>query len=131
MSYLFHVDPKSVADDGDELSIQTRLRSRCKMWAPSMRLVATPNAGKRTAWAAMKAKAEGMAKGYPDLNAFWEGGFAVLELKDRNGTLSPEQIDWLNFLHRCGIACGCFRSVDSAVAFLRAQGAPFTVAEAA
>ncbi len=131
MTYIFHHDERAVADDGDELGIQTRLRARCKMQAPSMRLVATPNAGKRTAWAAAKAKQEGMAKGYPDLNAFWPGGFAVLEIKDRTGALSPDQVEWLNYLHRCGIPCGCFRSVDTAIAFLVQHGAPFSMAQAA
>lgn len=125
-TYPFHVDLPSVADPGDELSIQVRLRARCKMLAPTMRLVATPNAGKRTAWAAIKAYKEGLSRGYPDLNVFWPGpGVAVLEIKDRRGTIAPEQIDWLNYLHRCGVPCGVFRSVDSAVAFLRQHGAPF------
>lgn len=125
MTYLFHVDPPAVADSGDELSIQVRLRSRCKMIAPTMRLVATPNAGKRTAWAALKAQKEGLSRGYPDLNAIWPGpGFAVLEIKDRRGSVDPDQVEWLNFLHRCGIPCGVFRSVDTAVAFLRQAGAP-------
>lgn len=122
--YPFHTDPRSVADDGDELAIQTRLRNRLRMLAPTMRLVAVPNAGKRTAWAAMKAKQEGMAKGFPDLIALAPGFSAYLEIKDRKGTLAPEQIDTLNFLHRCGFPCGMFRSVDSAIAFLRDAGAP-------
>ena len=135
--YLFHCDDRSVADPGDELAIQVRLRSRMRMLAPGVRLVATPNAGKRTAWAAMKAKAEGLSKGFPDLNVIWSNGqgvnavpgIAFLELKDRNGSLSAEQIDWLNFLHQAGFPCGCFRSVDTAIAFLRAAGAPFVVGQ--
>jgi hypothetical protein len=139
MKYLFHVDDRSVADQGDELSIQVRFRSRMKMLAPSVRIVATPNAGKRTAWAAIKAKSEGMAKGFPDVNCYWSNGldeaavpgFAVLEFKDRSGSLSPDQVDWLNFLHRAGFPCGCFRSTDTAIAFLRKHGAPFIMQEAA
>jgi len=135
--FLFHCDDRSVADPGDELAIQVRLRSRMRMLAPGVRLVATPNAGKRTAWAAMKAKAEGMAAGFPDLNVIWSNGqgvnavpgIAFLELKDRNGSLSAAQEDWLNFLHQAGFPCGCFRSVDTAIAFLRAAGAPFVVGQ--
>lgn len=129
-TYLFHHDERAVADAGDELSIQVKLRSRMRILAPAVRLVATPNAGKRTAWAAMKAKAEGMSKGFCDLTALWAGGVAFLELKDRNGSLSPEQIDWLNWLHQAGFPCGCFRSVDTIVAFLERNGAPMMRAAA-
>lgn len=130
MTYQFHTDPPAVADPGDELSIQVRLRARCKMLAPRMRLIAVPNAGKRTAWAAMKAKQEGMAKGFPDLIAIGPDFIAFLELKDRAGSLAPEQIDTLNFLHMAGFPCGCFRSVNTAIAFLIDHGAPFMAAAA-
>lgn len=131
--YLFHCDERAIADPGDELSIQVRLRSRLRMLAPGVRLVATPNAGKRTAWAAMKAKAEGMSKGFCDLTALGSCGqgesavpkIAFLELKDRDGSLSPEQIDWLNWLTKAGFNCGCFRSVDTAIEALRRWGFPF------
>ena len=139
MSYLFHHDPRSVADDGDELSIQVRLKARLRMLTPGIRFVATPNAGKRTAWAAMKAKAEGMAAGWPDVTILWHNGIcetavpgiAFLELKARDGALSVPQIDTLNWLHKAGFPCGCFRSVDTAVDYLRKAGAPFAMAAAA
>lgn len=130
MTYLFHVDPPSVADPGDEISIQTRFRSRCKMLAPGVRVAAIPNAGKRTAWSAMQAKREGMSAGFPDIICFWDGGHALLEFKARNGSLDTNQIDWLNFLHRCGHPCGVFRSAASAIEFLRALGAPVMAAAA-
>lgn len=137
--FVFHVDPPCVADSGDELAIQTRFRSRMKMLAPTVRLVATPNAGKRTAWAAMKAKQEGMSKGFPDLAAYWANGrgdnavpgTAYLEFKAKGGALSVEQVDWMNWLHMSGFPCGVFNSVDSAVEFLRRAGAPFSMAAAA
>lgn len=128
--YLFHVDPPSTADSGTEIEIQSRLRSRIKHLAPEVRLVAIPNAGKRTAWAAMNAKREGLAKGFPDLLALWEGGQAFLEIKARSGSLDTEQIAWLNWLHQAGFPCGVFRSVDSCIGFLREQGAPFLAAAA-
>lgn len=123
-SFLFPVDPPSAADTGDEISIQSRLRVRLRHIAPGVRLVAIPNAGKRTAWAAMQAKREGMSKGFPDLMVCWDGGIAFLEIKQRTGSLGTEQISWLNWLHAGGFACGCFRSVDTAIEFLRRQGAP-------
>lgn len=113
-----------MADEGDELSIQVRLRNRLKLVAPKVRLVATPNAGKRTAWAAQKAKREGMSPGFPDANILWPGAIAFIEIKPRTGTLSPDQIDWLNWLFKAGFPCGCFRSVDRMINFLRDAGAP-------
>lgn len=130
-TYLFHVDPPSVADTGDEETIQVRFRARVRMLATApVRVVATPNAGKRTAWAAMKAKREGLTAGWPDVQVLWTGGRADIEFKARSGSLKPEQVDALNWLHRCGHPCGVFRSVDTAVAFLIECGAPLIGASA-
>ena len=132
MTYLFHHDPRSVADDGEEHALQVRLKGRLRILAPGIRLVSASNGAKMSAWSAMKAKAEGMSKGYPDLVALWSNGkgenavpgMAFLELKQRDGSLRPDQINWLNWLHEAGFPCGCFRSVDTAVAFLQRAGAP-------
>lgn len=130
--YPFHVDPRSVADSGDEEGIQVRFIARVRMYATApIRVVATPNAGKRTAWSAMKAKREGLVPGWPDISVIWERGRADIEFKARDGSLKPEQVDALNWLHRNGHPCGVFRSVDTAMAFLRLLGAPLMVAEAA
>jgi len=122
--HIFHYDPPSLADDGDELSIQVRLQARLKLVAPTIRFVATPNAGKRSFGAAARAKREGMSAGFPDANIMWPGGIAFVEIKQKRGSLSPAQIDWLNWLHKAGFPCGCFRSVDRIIDFLRAAGAP-------
>lgn len=125
MKYPFHVDSPAVADEGDEHAIQTRLKARLRITAPSLRLVAIPNAAKRSYATAMRNKSEGLSKGFPDLEALWpNGGRAYLEMKQRKGSLKPEQVDWLNWLHRNGHSCGVFRSVDSAIDFLRSLGAP-------
>jgi hypothetical protein len=129
--YPFHVDPPAIADSGDEEAIQVRFRARVKMLAAApIRVVATPNAGKRTAWSAMKAKREGLTPGWPDVQVLWAGGRADIEFKARSGSLKPEQIDALNWLHRNDHPCGVFRSVDTAIAFLRRCGAPLTEAAA-
>lgn len=124
-SYVFHVDPPAVADASDEIGIQTRLRSRMKMLAPQIRLVSAANGVRTTAWSAMKAKREGMSAGYPDLIAIAPGQVAFLEIKAKTGALSGDQINWLNWLTWAGHPCGCFRSVDTAIAFLRQHGFPF------
>jgi hypothetical protein len=133
--FLFHTDPRDVADEGDELSIQAKFIGRMKTLAPTVKIVATPNGGNRTAWEKMRAKREGLVKGWPDVTAYWSNGLdasalpglALLEFKDRKGQPSVEQIEALNWLHRHGFRCGIFRSVDTAVEFLRAAGAPFLI----
>lgn len=68
-------------------------------------LVAIPNGGKRTKVVAMKLKAEGVKKGYPDLVLDvprggyhgWKG-----ELKVRGGRVKPEQAQWHDQLRRQG-----------------------------
>lgn len=123
-AYPFHCDTRAVADPDGELSIQVRFRSRARMVMPRVRIVAVPNAGKRGMKAIAKVKAEGMSKGFPDTICLWPGTTAFIEFKPRDGHLEPEQIDWLNWLHAGGYPCGMFRSVDTAIDFLLAHGAP-------
>jgi len=124
--YLFHVDDRSQADDGAEIDIQVRLQVRIKKIAPAVRLVAVPNGMKTSAWGAMQARREGMSGGFPDLIAIASPKLvAFLEIKARSGVLSDTQIGWLNHLHLAGFLCGCFRSVDTAVAALRDWSFPF------
>jgi hypothetical protein len=122
---IFHVDPPSVADLGSEFEIQLRFRNAMKKLAPKVRLVATPNAGKRTQWEASRAKAEGLAKGFPDVTLMAEPKLTgYIEFKAKAGRLSPEQTEWLNFLTGAGFPCGCFNNVAGAVAAARAWGFP-------
>lgn len=127
MSYLFHVDPASVADDGPEIDIQVRLQVKIKKIAPTIRLVAVPNGMKTSAWGAMQARREGMSGGFPDLIAIAPSGglIAFLEIKARGGVLSDTQIAWLNHLHLAGFKAGCFRSAATAIQALRDWGFPF------
>jgi phosphoglycolate phosphatase-like HAD superfamily hydrolase len=126
VKYAFHYDPPAVADEDSEFEIQRRFLARLKKEAPRIRAVATVNGGKRTIWEAQRAKAEGMKKGEPDLKIHWETRCtAVLEFKARTGSLSPDQLDALNWYHGAGFPCGVFRSVDTAIEFVRRCGAPF------
>jgi hypothetical protein len=124
VTYLFHHDTPSVADDGDELSIQVALRKALAKIAPGVRLIAIPNGAQRTVWAAMKAKQEGMASGFPDCEILWNGGHAYVELKTRTGKLSDAQHLWLNWLTQNGHSCGVFRSVATCLTWLHDLGAP-------
>jgi len=122
----YHVDPRSAAYDGDEIVIQTLLLSRAGMRCPAVTFAAVPNAGKRSQWAAQRAKREGLRKGFEDLIATWPGqGIAFIEIKDRDGTISTDQDEWLTRHVEQGHHAGVFRHPDTALDFLRRCGAPF------
>jgi hypothetical protein len=108
-----------------EIEIVTLFRSRCRILCPGVSIVAIPNAGKRSQWAAQRAKREGLAAGFPDLMAIAPGKIAFLEMKTAKGTVSVAQGEWLDRLHECGFPCGVFRDADAAVEFLRREGFPF------
>lgn len=123
MTFPFHVDDKSIADAGDELSIQIRIRKAIKEQLRGVRFVAVPNGSERSAWASIKASHEGMASGFPDGIVVWSGGCAYVEVKTATGSLAPNQIEWLNWLHAAGHNVGCFRSAASCIDFLVRCGA--------
>lgn len=115
----------AAAGNLSEIAIQTLFRGRCRAMCPGVSIVAIPNAGKRTQWAAQQAKREGLAKGFPDVMALAAGKIAFLEFKAAAGRLTIDQEEWLARLHGMGFPCGVFRDADVAVAFLRANGFPF------
>jgi hypothetical protein len=104
----------------------TLFRGRCKILCPGVHIVAIPNGAKRSQWAAMQAKREGMATGFPDIMALWRGGgICFLEFKKRTGKLSTAQEEWLDRLNLMGFPATVARSADDALAFIRDIGAPF------
>jgi hypothetical protein len=116
--------------DHSEITIQSLFRSRARIICPSVAIVAVPNAGKRTAWAARQAKREGLATGFPDVLCFWKGpGIAAIEFKSAKGRLSDAQGEWLDRLAALGIPVTVSRDPDHALDFLRAAGAPFVTRE--
>jgi hypothetical protein len=113
-------------DPASEEARQVRFLGAAKIICPGVSIFAVPNGGKRSQWAAMKARREGMRAGVLDLVCTWPGrGVAFLEFK--NGTEMPDanQRDRLNMLMRQGHHCGVFRSAETALRFLRDAGAPF------
>jgi hypothetical protein len=108
-----------------ELQIQAGFRARLRYIAPSVSCVAIPNAAKRTQWAAMRAKQEGLVAGAPDVICIWPGGgICWIEFKAARGKLTPNQVDFHDKLERFGHRVAVARSIDEAVAFLKACGAP-------
>lgn len=108
-----------------EADLALALRKYLAWTAPRVKLVAVPNAAKRTQWAARQAKKEGMATGFPDLVALWPGGgVGFLELKVGRTPLTDNQAEWLERLVAMGHRTGVARSIDEAVTWLRTWGAP-------
>lgn len=111
--------------DLSEIAIQCGFRNRLRYVAPAVSVVAIPNAAKRTQWAAMQAKKEGMCAGFPDVMCLWAGGgICFIEFKTLKGRLSDSQGEWLVRLRERGHLVTVARSVDAAVDFLRECGAP-------
>jgi hypothetical protein len=92
--------------------------------APAVACVAIPNGGKRGPLAARRAKAEGMASGFPDVICLWDGGLCLIEFKAAKGKLSANQAGWIERLDRWGHRVAVCRTIDEAIAFIRACGAP-------
>jgi hypothetical protein len=112
--------------DQTEIELVTLFRSRARILCPAVSIVAIPNAAKRTQWAAMRAKREGMATGFPDILCFWKGpGIAAIEFKTAKGKVSDNQAEWLERLTDLGIPATVSRDADHAIEFLRQAGAPF------
>lgn len=108
-----------------EIDIQAGFRARLRYVAPAVSAVAIPNAAKRSQWAAMQAKREGMSAGFPDVMCLWGGGgICFIEFKSAAGRLSDNQTDWIARLDQRGFRVAVARSIDEAVAFLRDCGAP-------
>jgi hypothetical protein len=108
-----------------EIDIQAGFRARLRYVAPAVSCVAIPNAAKRSQWAAMQAKREGMSAGFPDVMCLWAGGgVCFIEFKAAKGRINDNQNDWLARLDRWGFVVGVARSIDDAIAILRTAGAP-------
>lgn len=109
-----------------ELAEQQRLRKTLYYTAPSVMVVAVPNAARRTVWEARRAKQEGLAAGFPDLVCLAPGGLvAFVEMKKtRGGVVSENQREWIERLDEYGFPAAVCRGADAAIAFLKENGFP-------
>lgn len=94
---------------------------------PMLRIMATPNGGKRHIKTAMALKSEGVSAGFPDLfipapRGIWHG--LMIEMKKPGGHLSDTQKEWLEYLNAVGyfaIECHGFDAAKSIIEFYLAQ----------
>lgn len=83
---------------------QVRLVAWFRKTYPDVRIFAIPNGGARTGSQGMKFKSEGVSSGVPDL--FVPAWSLWVEMKrQKGGTVSPEQKDWIAYLDDCGYQC--------------------------
>lgn len=116
-----YIEPKdnSPASERDRVAtFHQILRLTC----PHIKAVAVPNAAKRGWGAQALVKAEGLAKGFPDMLVLGDGNLAFLEFKSGRTMPRREQVEWLNWLHDGGYACAVVRSPKGALAWLKQQG---------
>lgn len=93
--------------------------------AKACRVYAVPNGGKRSIWAAAKAKREGMLAGEPDTGITWaDAPTARIEFKNGKSMPTPEQIEALNWYHLRGHPVAVCRTAEGAMHWLRQVGAP-------
>lgn len=121
-----YVEPKDRLP-GDEDSRQAVFVATMKRTAKACRVYAVPNGGKRTRWAAAKAKREGMAKGWPDVGIVWADGEARIEFKAARTMPDADQIETLNWLHLRGHRVAVCRTMEGAMRWLWEIGAPVPV----
>ena len=80
---------------------------------PLVRIMSIPNGGHRHIAVAARMKAEGQAKGAPDI-FIPEWSIWIEFKKIKGGTVSPEQRDWIAYLDDCGYQCIVGRGFEDA-----------------
>ena len=112
-----------------ELAIVMAFKKALYYAAPSVRVVAIPNAGKRGLAAIRQAKREGLATGFPDVMCIWPGaGIAFIEFKRPGGATSDNQDEWHQRLADMGHRVCVASAAAQAVNFLVECGAPIDLA---
>jgi len=123
------IEPKDKLP-GTELQRQKTFIDIMAALAPSVDIVAIPNAGKSTDWERIQRWKEGARRGALDLVVTWEPtcqgdrGVCFPEFKDGQKMPSRAQRDRLNRYFRMGHACGVFRTAEALIAYLRDRGCP-------
>ena len=78
-----------------------------------VRIIAIPNGGQRSLSTAARLKAEGVSAGVPDL--FIPAWRVWIEMKrEKGGTVSADQKEWLVYLEECGYRCFVARGAEDA-----------------
>jgi hypothetical protein len=116
----FYIEPRDRAPES-ELQRVALFRRELRKALPSAWVAAVPNAAKRGQAAARRAKAEGMATGFPDMLVFHGSRIAFLEWKNGKDMPSDAQIERMNRLHEAGHVVACVRTWRGAFGFLQSH----------
>jgi hypothetical protein len=108
-----------------EHSLQAALLRHLEIAArPDIYWFAIPNAAPRSPQLAARMKAEGLRAGVADLCIMLPGGrTGWLELKNHKGRQSDAQLGFQTICYRLGHPYAVVRSLDDAIAVLKAWGA--------
>lgn len=121
----FYIEPTDKGAESETARVVT-FRKALRKVAPSLEVVAIPNAGKRSQWALNQSKREGARWGFPDLMVIGPSPkIAFIEFKAGKTAPADHQIVWLNRLVGLGYPGGVFRSAGAAIEWLRDNGFPF------
>jgi hypothetical protein len=112
-------------DPASEFDRQTAFLAKIHRLAPSIDVLAIPNAGKGTDWERVRRWREGARRGALDLVITWNRGVMFAEFKDGTSMPTKDQRERLNRYFRMGHHCGVFRKPETLVDHLRSLGAPF------
>jgi len=109
------------AESNTQIAIVKFLRAALP---PSYRVISVPNGRfKADPVTISRLKREGLTPGVLDLLVLRnDGWFCSLEVKASDGALSPEQVEWSDWLAAGGSSQAVVRSLDEAVAALREFG---------
>ena len=113
-----------------EIERQASFIKQMATLAPSVDIVAIPNAGKSSEWERIQRHKEGARAGALDLVVTWEPtcqgdrGVAFPEFKSGKGKPTPAQRRRLNFYFRTGHLTGVYRRPETLIEHLRERGCP-------
>lgn len=112
------IDPTVLSEHEEQVKVITYCKSRFQ----TRHVFAIPNGGKRSMVAAMRAQAEGLCSGVPDLfipfpNGVYHGLFIEMK-KVKGGVVSATQKEWIANLNACGyhaVVCKGFEEAKAVI----------------
>lgn len=111
----------------EESNVQCAIVSHLRRFLPSTyRVISIPNGRfKAEPRTIERLKREGLTPGAPDLLLLRnDGWFAAIEVKASKGRLSPEQVEWSEWLTAGAAEMAVVRSVDEALEIVAGWGVP-------
>lgn len=109
------IDPNALSEHEEQVKVIAYCRNNQLL----KNVFAIPNGGKRSMVAAMRAQAEGLSSGVPDLfipfaNGKYHGLFIEMK-KRKGGVVSPTQKEWLAKLNESGYLAVVCKGADEAI----------------